>query len=96
MPRFSSSLDDVVQVAPAAFEDAFQQVGPVQVPGLAIGHQRAVEVGHGKAVAHALPEVVGRRGEVDGRDRRHVRRALPARDRAGSGTAVRAGAGAKL
>ncbi len=40
--------DDVVQVAPAALEDALQQVRPVQVPGLAVGHQRAVQVGHRK------------------------------------------------
>jgi hypothetical protein len=61
-------LDDVVQVAPAALDDALQQVRAVQVPGLAVGHQRAVEVGHREAVAHALPQVVGRRGQVDGGD----------------------------
>ena len=76
---FFEFIDDVVQVAPAALEDALQQIGPVQVPGLAVSYQRAVEVGHRKAVAHALPEVVGRRGEVDGGDRRQVVLYLPRR-----------------
>ena len=55
----------MVQVAAAAFDDAAQVVGPVEVPLLVGKHQVAVDVGHGKTVAQALQQVVGSAGQVD-------------------------------
>ena len=58
-------LDDVVEVHAAAVEDALQVVGARRVVGHLLAHQVVVEVGHGEALAHALPQVVGLRGAID-------------------------------
>lgn len=62
---FFQFFDDVVQIAAAALEDAAQAVGTVEVPGLAIRHQRVVQVGHAEATANAFPQVLWRCGEIE-------------------------------
>jgi hypothetical protein len=56
LPAFEF-LDDVEQVARAACRHALHVVGALRVVLLPLAHQLAVQVGHGEALAHALPQV---------------------------------------
>ena len=65
-------VDNVIKIAMAAFQELLEHRRTVQVPGLALGDQRAVQVGHGEAVSDPRPEVVWRRGEINGFERGQV------------------------
>ncbi|HEV8109473.1 MAG TPA: hypothetical protein VGP97_18320, partial [Burkholderiales bacterium] len=55
----------MVEVDAAAVEHALEILGARGVVGRLLAYQVAVEVGHGEALAHALPEIVGLRGAID-------------------------------
>jgi len=59
-----------MQITLRTLEHALQILRMVQIPGLLIGYQRAIQIRHGKAIAYALPQIIRWRGQVDGRDGR--------------------------
>ena len=58
-------LNDVKQVFARALAHAQHGVGPAGIPLLAVMHQRRLQIGHGKARAHALPHVARRLQAID-------------------------------
>ena len=54
-------LHDVVDVAARALGHAHHVIGSGGIPLLAVAHQLAVQIGHGKAASDALPDVGRRR-----------------------------------
>ncbi len=61
MPAALELLDDVEEIAPAALDDDLDLLRALRIPGLALDHERAGEIGHREAGPDALPEIGGAR-----------------------------------
>ena len=70
-------FDDVVEVRPAAVDDALHVLRAHRVVAHLLAHQGPVQVLDREAQADALPHVVDRRGAVDARERQAVLDFLP-------------------
>src|SRR5258706_1399108 len=62
-------VDDVIEVYPAAIEDALQVLGPRRVVIGLLAHEAVVRVGDLESLPHALPQILRRRRAVDDGDR---------------------------
>gem|GEM_PF-4517432 len=59
-------LDDVIEIALAAFHHALDVARLARVPDLPVLHHGVGQVGHGKAGADAVPQIGGHCRQVDG------------------------------